>query len=88
MSSISESDVTGDVIVAAVAAGCTVALHLGLSVLLDAETSVLVRLLPLAVYFLYTFVGRGAAAPFDTARSWSLLTVAVTACVALYYLVV
>ncbi|MFC4358931.1 hypothetical protein ACFO0N_13355 [Halobium salinum] len=87
MSSISEGGVPDDVTIAAVASVCTVALHLLLARLVAPESSLLVRLAPLGVYFVYTFVHHGSGdSPFDTPRNWALLTVAVTAAVVGFYL--
>ncbi|MFC6724151.1 hypothetical protein ACFQE1_07140 [Halobium palmae] len=87
MSSTTESGVPDDVIVAAVASGCTVGLHLVLSFLLDVESSLFVRLAPLAVYFLYTFVHHGGREfALDTPRNWSLLAVGVSLVVVAAYL--
>lgn len=87
MSPTTESGVPDDVIVAAVASGCTVGLHLVLSTLLDVESSVFVRLAPLAVYFLYTFVHHASDEfALDTPRNWSLLTLGISVVIVAAYL--
>jgi len=73
------ADVVADLQVAAVAAGCTVALSLALRYGLDVSVGPLVRLSPIAVYFGYLFLGKGSTgSAFENPRLWMLLTVAVT----------
>jgi hypothetical protein len=73
------SDVAADLRVAAVAAGCTVALSLVLRYGLGVSASPLLRLSPLAVYFGYLFLGKGSTgSAFENPRLWMLLAVVVT----------
>ena len=51
-------DGRSDLVVAGVAAGCTVALSLVLELGFGGEAPMLPRLAPLAVYFVYLFTGR------------------------------
>ncbi|MFB6090734.1 MAG: hypothetical protein ABEJ97_06705 [Halobellus sp.] len=67
-----------DLRVAAVAAACTIALTLGLRYGLGRELPFVWRLVPLGPYFLSLFADRLVPGGLDTARNWSLLTVAVT----------
>jgi len=72
-------EVAADIRVAAVAAGCTVALTLALEYGLGVAASPLLRLSPVAVYFGYLFLGKGSTgSAFENPRLWMLLTVAVT----------
>ncbi|RCU46087.1 hypothetical protein DU504_01500 [Haloplanus salinus] len=72
-------EVAADLRVAAVAAGCTVALSLALQYGLDVSAGPLLRLSPIAVYFGYLFLGKGSTgSAFENPRLWMLLTAAVT----------
>ncbi|MFB6194586.1 MAG: hypothetical protein ABEI80_00305 [Haloplanus sp.] len=72
-------EVAADLRVAAVAAVCTVALSLVLRYGLGVSASPLVRLSPVAVYFGYLFLGKGATgSAFENPRLWMLVTVLVT----------
>jgi hypothetical protein len=65
-----------DLYVAAVASGSAVAATL-LLVAFDADASLLVRSLPLFVYFLYLFTRKGGPyTDYDTPRNWAVLSVA------------
>ncbi|AZH25232.1 hypothetical protein [Haloplanus aerogenes] len=80
--------VAADLRVAAVAAGCTVALTLALRYGLGVAVSPLLRLSPVAVYFGYLFLGKGSTgSAFENPRLWMLLTVAVTVGTAAYAVV-
>jgi hypothetical protein len=80
--------VAADLRVAAVAAGCTVALTLALRYGLSVTVSPLVRLSPVAVYFGYLFLGKGSTgSAFENPQLWMLLTVAVTVGTAAYAVV-
>lgn len=71
--------VPDDLVVAAVAAGCTVVLALVLRFVLGESPSYLVRLAPLWFYFVYLFVGKNAeSGPLAAVRTWVLLVVATT----------
>jgi hypothetical protein len=73
------ADVAADLRVAAVAAGCTVALSLALRYGFGVTASPLLRLSPIAVYFGYLFLGKGSTgSAFENPRLWMLLTVVVT----------
>jgi hypothetical protein len=77
--------VAADLRVAAVAAGCTVALTLALRYGLSVTVSPLLRLSPVAVYFGYLFLGKGSTgSAFENPRLWIVLTVAVTVGMAVY----
>jgi len=77
--------VAADLRVAAVAAGCTVALTLALRYGLSVTVSPLLRLSPVAVYFGYLFLGKGSTgSAFENPRLWIVLTVAVTVGTAVY----
>jgi len=72
-------EVATDLRVAAVAAGCTVALSLALRYGLGVSASPLLRLSPVAVYFGYLFLGKGSTgSAFENSRLWMVLTVVVT----------
>jgi len=80
--------VVADLRVAAVAAGCTVALTLALQYGLGVAVSPLLRLSPVAVYFGYLFLGKGSTgSAFENPRLWMLLTVVVTVGTAAYAVV-
>ncbi len=82
-------DGSDDVLVAAVAAGCTVAFTLVTAYGLGVDASAVVRMVPLAPYFAYLFTRRADLPPaLDSPRNWSLLTVAVTLALLTYYAVV
>lgn len=71
--------VPDDLKVAAVAAGCTVALSLVLTFGLGRSASYFVRLGPLYPYFVYLFASKNAEeGPLTSVGVWSLLTVGVT----------
>jgi hypothetical protein len=71
--------VVADLRVAAVAAGCTVALTLALEYGFGVTASPLLRLSPVAVYFGYLFLGKGSTgSAFENPQLWMLLTVVVT----------
>jgi hypothetical protein len=71
--------VADDLRVAALAAGCTVALTLALRYGLGVSATPLLRLSPVAVYFGYLFLGKGSTgSSFENPRLWMLLTVVVT----------
>ena len=77
-----------DAVVAAVAAGCTVAFTLLTVYALDADVGVAVRMAPIVPYFAYLFTRQADLPPaFDSPRNWSLLTVAVTLALLAYYAV-
>ena len=77
--------VAADLRVAAVAAGCTVALTLALRYGFGVTASPLLRLSPVAVYFGYLFLGKGSTgSAFENPRLWMLLTVGVTVGTAVY----
>ena len=77
-----------DAVVAAVAAGCTVAFTLFAAYALAADVGVAVRMVPLVPYFVYLFTRRVDLPPsLDSSRNWSLLTVAVTLALTAYYAV-
>jgi len=79
------ADVAADLRVAAVAAGCTVALSLALRYGFGVTVGPLLRLSPVAVYFGYLFLGKGSTgSAFENPRLWMLLTVAVTVGTAVY----
>ncbi|MFB6101298.1 MAG: hypothetical protein ABEJ73_01890 [Haloplanus sp.] len=78
-------EVATDLRVAAVAAGCTVALSLALRFGFGVSASPLLRLSPVATYFGYLFLGKGATgSAFENPRLWMLATVAVTVATAVY----
>jgi hypothetical protein len=79
--------VSDDLKVAAVAAACTVGLTLVLRFVLARDAPYVVRLLPLAPYFVALFTRRLDLGGFDTVRNWSALTLAVTLGTILYYAV-
>ena len=82
------AEVAADLRVAAVAAGCTVALSLALRYGLDVSVGPLLRLSPVAVYFGYLFLGKGSTgSSFENPRLWMLLTVVVTAGTGVYAVV-
>jgi len=70
---------TDDLRVAAVAAACTVGLTLALRYGVGRDVAFSYRLLPLGPYFLSLFVDRLPLGGLDAPRSWSALTLAVTA---------
>ena len=78
-------EVASDLRVAAVAAACTVALSLALRYGLGVAASPLVRLSPVAMYFGYLFLGKGATgSAFESPRLWMAATVAVTVATGVY----
>jgi len=82
------ADVVADLRVAAVAAGCTVALSLALRYGLGVSVSPLLRLSPIVVYFGYLFLGKGSTgSAFENPRLWMLLTVVVTVGTGIYAVV-
>jgi len=81
-------EVGADLRVAAVAAGCTVALTLALQFGFGVTTSPLLRIAPLAMYFAYLFLGKGpTGSGVENARLWMLATVLVTVGTGVYALV-
>lgn len=70
-------DVRDDLIVAGVAAGCTVGLALLLEFALGGAGGTLIRMAPIGVYFLYLFTRRTALSAVD-ATTWAGLTIVVT----------
>jgi hypothetical protein len=79
------AEVAADLRVAAVAAGCTVALSLALRYGLNVAASPLLRLSPIAVYFGYLFLGKGSTgSAFENPRLWVVATVAVTVATGVY----
>ncbi|SDZ84911.1 hypothetical protein SAMN04488065_0762 [Haloplanus vescus] len=79
------ADVAADLRVAAVAAGCTVALSLVLRYGLGIAASPLLRLSPIAVYFGYLFLGKGSTgSAFENPRLWMVLTAVVTVATGAY----
>ncbi|WP_129115693.1 hypothetical protein [Halegenticoccus tardaugens] len=86
MDAAAELDITDDLLVAGVAAGCTIALTAALKYGLGLDASLVARLAPLYVYFLYVFSRKGGPyGRYDTPAAWSVLLVAVTAGTALFY---
>jgi hypothetical protein len=81
----SDLGVPNDLAVAAVAAVCTVGLTLSLRFGVRVDTPLLPRLAPLAPYFAYLFTRRLDLGRLDTARNWSLVTVAVSLAVFVRY---
>lgn len=82
------ADVAADLRVAAVAAGCTVALSLALRYGVGVTASPLLRLSPIATYFGYLFLGKGSTgSAFERPRLWMLATVAVTVAAGVYAVV-
>jgi hypothetical protein len=80
--------VAADLRVAAVAAGCTVALSLALRYGLGVSVSPLLRLSPIAVYFGYLFLGKGSTgSSFENPGLWMLLTVVVAVGTGVYAVV-
>lgn len=80
-------DVPDDAYVAAIAAASTIALTVTFEYGLGADPPFLSRLAPLGPYFLSVFTRGVDLGPVDTVRVWSLLTVAVTLGVFLFYAV-
>lgn len=79
------AEVAADLRVAAVAAGCTVALSLVLRYGLDVAASPLVRLSPIAMYFGYLFLGKGSTgSAFENPRLWMVATAVVTVATGVY----
>lgn len=82
------AEVAADLRVAAVAAGCTVALSLALRYGLGVSVGPLLRLSPVAVYFGYLFLGKGSTgSAFENPRLWILLTLVVTVGTGVYAVV-
>ena len=67
-------DATADLMVAAAAAGCTVAVTVILEYVLAVEASTVLRLSPLFVYFVYLFGHRQLPERLDQPRLWIALT--------------
>jgi hypothetical protein len=65
-----------DLLVAGGAAGTAVVVTVITEILLDANASLLLRAVPLYVYFLYVFTRKGGPyGSIDTPRNWAVLTV-------------
>ncbi|WP_338742134.1 hypothetical protein [Haloplanus salilacus] len=78
-------EVAADLRVAAVAAGCTVALSLTLRYGLGVTANPLLRLSPIAMYFGYLFLGKGSTgSAFENSRLWMIATAVVTVATGLY----
>ncbi len=76
---------TDDLRVAAVAAACTVGLTLALRYGVGRDVAFTYRLLPLGPYFASLFADRIPLGGLDTPRTWSALTVVVTAVLFAYF---
>ena len=72
-----------DAAVAGAAAASAVAVSMLLRFVFDADASFLLRLSPIAVYFVYLFAHTKLPASVDTTRNWILLTAVVGAVVLL-----
>ncbi|WP_101297292.1 hypothetical protein [Halegenticoccus soli] len=86
MDAAEELGITDDLQVAAVAAGCTVALTAVLRYGLGLDVGLVARLSPLYVYFLYVFTRKGGPySRYDTVATWSALIAAVTVGTILFF---
>lgn len=86
MSAADELAVGDELKVAAVAAGCTVALTLALKYGLSLSVSYVVRLGPLYPYFVYLFASKSAEdSPLSSVRAWSLLIGLVSVGILVFY---
>jgi hypothetical protein len=81
----SDLEIPNDLVVAVVAAACTVGLTVSLRFGVGVDTPLLPRLTPLVPYFVYLFTRRVDLGRLDTPRNWSLLTVAVSLVVFVRY---
>jgi hypothetical protein len=73
------AEAVSDLRVAAVAAGCAVALSVTLRYGVDVTASPLFELSPITVYFCYLFFGKGSTgSTFEDPRFWVVVTVVVT----------
>ena len=82
------SDARADLTVAVAAALGAVALTVGLDLLAGVPVSTPVRLVPVAVYFLYLFTRKGGPyAAVDTPRVWTAVVVLATVAAAAYAVV-
>ena len=80
-------DLPDDVVVAGVAAACTVAVAVLSAYVLPGRLPFLLRIAPLAGYFLFVFGRRTLPAGLDTVENWTALVVAISVAVLAYAVV-